>query len=148
MLARTNLTYEAVGAVVANDGQGIIMIDVFAQSNEKSAEGLFRVLRSPGETKIVVSNPGVSVSEIAETNLQGMIYYIKTFKKIGRTCTHADVELANVRALNHQRDVGKTHKEPEFVPTVDPKVCPKTLETVEKYIIGFEEQTDNPSVMD
>ena len=99
------LTNEAVGFVVANDGQGIIMIDVFAQSNEKSAEGLFWVLRSPGETKIVVSNPGFSVSAIAKTNLQGMIYYIKFFKRIGRTCTHADVELAKFRTMHHQRDM-------------------------------------------
>ena len=44
MLSRMNLTDEAVGVVVANDGQGIIKIDDFAQLNEKSVEGLFRVL--------------------------------------------------------------------------------------------------------
>ena len=50
MLARTNLTDEAVGAVVANDGQGIIMIDYFSQLNGKYVEGLCRVLQSPGGT--------------------------------------------------------------------------------------------------
>ena len=35
MLARINLTYEAFDVVVANDGQGIIWIDDFAQLNEK-----------------------------------------------------------------------------------------------------------------
>ena len=50
-----------------------------------------------------VSNPGVALSEMAEANLQGMIYYIKYFKSIGRTCTHASVELAKVCAMYHQR---------------------------------------------
>ena len=39
-LSRMNLTDEAVGVVVANDGQGLITIDDFAQLNEKSVEGL------------------------------------------------------------------------------------------------------------
>ena len=36
------LTDEAVGVVVANNSQGIITIDNFAQLNEKSTEGLLR----------------------------------------------------------------------------------------------------------
>ena len=45
MLSRMNMADEAVGVVVANNGQGLIKIDDFAQLNEKSVEGLFRVLR-------------------------------------------------------------------------------------------------------
>ena len=45
MLSRMNLEDEAVGVVVTNNGQGLIKIDDFAQLNEKSVEGLFRVLR-------------------------------------------------------------------------------------------------------
>ena len=52
-----------------------------------------------------MSNPGVAMSEMAEANLQEMIYYIKHVKKIGRTYTHANVELAKVRAMYHQRDM-------------------------------------------
>ena len=44
MLSIMKLTDETVGVVVANDGQGIIIIDDFSQLNEKSVEGLFWVL--------------------------------------------------------------------------------------------------------
>ena len=99
MLSRMNLTNEAVAVVVSNDGQGIIAIDDFSQLNEKSVEHLCRVLRRPGGNAGGVSNPGVAVSAISEANLQGMIYYIKHFKRIGRTCTHADVELSKFSAI-------------------------------------------------
>ena len=36
---------------------------------------------------------------MAKANLQGMIYYIKQFKMIGRTCTHANIELDKARAI-------------------------------------------------
>ena len=39
-----NLTDEAVGVVVSNDGQGLITIEYFAQLNEKSVAGICRVL--------------------------------------------------------------------------------------------------------
>ena len=44
MLSRMNMADEAVGVVVANNGQGLMKIDDFAQLNEKSVEGLFWVL--------------------------------------------------------------------------------------------------------
>ena len=84
-------------------------------------EGLCRVLRSPGGTTGGVSNPGVTVSAIAKENLQGMIYYIKTFKRIVRTCTHTDVELSQVRAMYHRQDMEESHKEPGVVPIIDPR---------------------------
>ena len=61
-----------------------------------------------------------------------MIYYIKHLKRIGRTCTHANVEINKVRAMYHQRDMEEAHKDPEVLPTVYQKDCPKTLETVEE----------------
>ena len=64
---------------------------------------------------------------MAESNLQGMIHYIKHFNRIGRTCTYADVKLAKVCAMYHQRDMEEAHKDPEVVPTVNPKDWPKTL---------------------
>ena len=84
-----------------------------------------------------MSNPGVSVSAMVEANLQSMIYYIKHFKNIGRTFTHADVELSKVRAMYHHRDMEESHKDPKVVPPVDQRDWPKTLETVEEYIRGF-----------
>ena len=84
-----------------------------------------------------MSNPGVAVSGMAEANLQGIIYYINYFKRIGCTCTHANVELAKYRAIYHQWDMEEACKDPEVVPTVDPKDWLKTLETVEEYIRGF-----------
>ena len=84
-----------------------------------------------------MSNPGVAVSGMAEANLQGIIYYINHFKRIGCTCTHANVELAKYRAIYHQWDMEEACKDPEVVPTVDPKDWLKTLETVEEYIRGF-----------
>ena len=90
---------EAVAVVAANDGQGLITIDDFAQLNDKSVESICWVLRRPGGTSGGVYNPGVAVSDMAEANLQGMIYYIKHFKSIGRTCTHADFELSKVGTM-------------------------------------------------
>ena len=116
---------------------GLITIDDFAQFNEKSVEGLFQVLRSPGRTTGVVSNPKVAVSAMVEANVHGMIYYIKHFKRIGRTCTHADVDISKVHDMHHQRDMEEFHKDPRVVPTIDPREWPKTLETVETYIRGF-----------
>ena len=69
---------------------------------------------------------------MAEANLQGIIYHIKHLKKIGRTYTHANVDLTKVRAIYHQRDMKEDHKEPEVVPNVDPKDWLKILETVEE----------------
>ena len=65
-------------------------------------EGIFRVLVRPRGTEGVVSNTGLVVSEMDESNLQVMIYYIKNSKRIGRTCTDVDVDLAKVRAIYHQ----------------------------------------------
>ena len=66
-----------------------------------------------------------------------MIYYIKHLKSIGRTCTHVDFELSKVRVVYHQQDMEEAHKDPEVVPTVNPRDWPKTLETVEEYIRRF-----------
>ena len=74
-----------------------------------------------------MSNPRVAVSDMAEANLQGMIYYIKHFKRIERTCTHADVDLSKVRAIYHQWDMDEAQKDPEMLPAVNPRGWPKTL---------------------
>ena len=58
---------------------------------------------------------------MAQSNLQKLIYYIKHFKRIGRTCTHANVDLVTVRAIYYNQDMEEAHKDPEVVPTVDPK---------------------------
>ena len=84
-------------------------------------EGICQVLQKPGGTTGEVSDPGVAVSEISEANLQGTIYYIKHFKRIGRTCTHADIELYKVRVMYHHRDMEEANKDPEVIPTVDPR---------------------------
>ena len=63
------LTDEAVGVVVDNYGQGLITIDDFSQMNDKSVEGLCRVLQRPVGTTWGVSNNGVAVSSMAEANL-------------------------------------------------------------------------------
>ena len=66
-------------------------------------------------------NPGVAIPAMTKANLKIMIYYIRNFKKIGRTCTHAHVDLYKVHAIFHQWDMEETHKGPEVVPTIDPK---------------------------
>ena len=85
----------------------------------------------PGGTTGGVSNPGVALSKMSEANLQGMIYYIKHFKRTGRTCTHADVELFRFCAMYHQRNMKESHKDPEVLPTVNIMNWPKTLKTLE-----------------
>ena len=72
-----------------------------------------------------------------EANLQEMIYYIKNFKSIGCTCTHADIELSKVHAMYHQWEMEKNHNNPDVAPTVNPRDCTNTLETVEEYIRVF-----------
>ena len=71
---------------------------------------------------------------MAEVNLQGMIYYINHFKRIMCVCTHAAVELFQVRTMYHQQDMEVAHKETKVVPTVNPREWLKTMETVEEYI--------------
>ena len=115
MLSRMKLKYEAVGIIFANNGQGIITIDDFAQLNDKYVGGLCQVLQMPGGTTRRVSNTGVVVSAMGEANLQGMIYYIKHLKRIGRTCTHANVDINKVRAMYHQRDMEEAQKDPEVL---------------------------------
>ena len=95
--------------------------------NDKYVEGLCRVLQRTGETTGGVSNPGVEVSAMDEENLQGMIYYIKYFKKNGCTWIHADVDLEKDHTIYNHRDMKEAHKDPEVVPNVDPKDRPKTL---------------------
>ena len=73
-----------------------------------------------------------------------MIYYIKHFKRIGSTCTQADVELPRVRAIYHQQDMEGSHKDRNVVPTVNPRDWPKTLETVEDYIREFCREDGKP----
>ena len=77
VLSRSKLMDEAIGVVVANYGKGIITINYFDQLNEKYVEGLCWFPQIPRGIAGGVSNPGVAVSEMAEVNLQGMIYYIK-----------------------------------------------------------------------
>ena len=75
-------------------------------------DGLCWVLQSSGETTVVVYNPGVTVSEMAGAKQQEMIYYIKPVKRIGRTCTHADVDLDKVSSMYHKDYMEEVHKDP------------------------------------
>ena len=131
------LTYEYVAVVIANDGQGLITINYLSQLNEKSMEGICQLLRRPGGTTGIFSNHGVVVSAMDKDNLQGMIYYIKHFKRIGHMCTHTDVEISKFHAMYHHMEMEESHKYPEIVSTVGPRDWPKTLETVEEYIRAF-----------
>ena len=70
------LTDEAARVVIANYGQGIISIDDFPQFNEKFVECLCRVLFRTVVTTGGKDKPGVAVSEMNESNIQGMVYYI------------------------------------------------------------------------
>ena len=85
MLSTMKLTDEAVGVVVANNGQGIITIDNFAQLNKKYVKGLFPVLqRSRGTTggRGGVQSWGCSVSnDRSEPKRYDILY--QTFQKIG-----------------------------------------------------------------
>ena len=107
-------------------------------------EGICRFLQRTGGTTGGVYNPGVVVSAMDEANLQGMIYYIKHFKRIWRTCTHADVELDKVNGMYHHGDTEEDHNYTEVVPTVDRKDWTNTLETVEGYIRGFRGEDGQP----
>ena len=100
MLSIMKLTDKAVGVVVSNNGQGRITIDDFAQLNEKSVEGLFRVLWRPGGTIYGVSNPRIAVSAMAEVKLQGIIYYIQISKGLGaRSCTQILISLRSLQCI-------------------------------------------------
>ena len=100
-------------------------------------EGICQVLWRPGGNTGGVPNNGVAVSETTEADLQVMIYYIKHFNSIGRTFIHSDIDLDKVNAMYHHQYMEEAQKDPELVPTFDPKYWPNTLETVEEYIRGF-----------
>ena len=42
-------------------------------------------------------------------------------------CTHTDIDISKVRAMYNQWDMGEPHKDPEVIPTVNPRDCPNTL---------------------
>ena len=68
-------------------------------------EGICQVLWRPGGNTGGVPNNGVAVSETTEADLQVMIYYIKIFNRIGRTCMHDDVDLDKFRTMYHNQDM-------------------------------------------
>ena len=137
MLPIMKLKDEAACVVVSKNSQGIITIDDLSRLSDKSVEGIIRVLRIPGGNNSGLSDHGVAVSAMAESNLQGIIYHINHFKIIGSTLTHIHVEFSKVHTMYHQRDMEEDHKDPELVPTVDPRDWPKTMEIMEEYIRGF-----------
>ena len=71
MLYIMKLTYEAVGVVVANFGQGLITINDFAKLNEKSVEGLCWVLRR---------NRGTTRGKCLILGLQFQLWLRQTYK--------------------------------------------------------------------
>ena len=92
MLSIMKLTDEAVGVVDAKYGQGVITIGDFAQLNEKSVEGLCRVLLRPGGTTRGgggVQSWGFSVSDGWGEPTRHDILYIYIFKGLDTcSCTH------------------------------------------------------------
>ena len=126
VLVQMKLIDEAAIVLVSNDGQGIILIDDIIQLNDKYVESLCRVPYRPGGTTSGSANPGVEVSATTDADLQGMVYYIKHFKRIGRTCKYSHVDLNKVHAI-YQQDTEESYKGPEVLPTVDPKDWTNTL---------------------
>ena len=137
MLSILKLIDKAVGVVVADNGKGISTNWWFFPVEWEICRGCLPSTKKAWRYYWGMSNPGVSVSDMAEANLKDIIYYINHFKMIVHTCTHIDVDLSKVRAMYHQWDMEEYHKEPKVVPTADLRYWRKTLETVEEYIRGF-----------
>ena len=68
MLAQMKLTDKSVGIIISNDGQGLITIDDLSQLNEKSVEGLFRVLQKPVGTTGGCPIPGMQCQRWLKRN--------------------------------------------------------------------------------
>ena len=146
MLMRMSLAQPAAEMIIDPQGQGLSNIADFLElDRDTSVEVLCKVLRRPGGTTAAgVANHGVSVSAMAETNLSGMVYFIKHRQRIGRTCEFADVLLPAVRRLYSQRDMEEAQKDPQEIPTVDTRDWPSTLEAVVAYIDGHRGVDNHP----
>ena len=73
---------------------------------------------------------------MAETNLKGMVYFLKHKQRISHALVFGDVVLADGRWLYSQRGMEQAHKDLQQVPTVNTKDWPSTMELVVTYIDG------------
>ena len=138
IIGRTKLTDDSATVAFAEKGQGITYRNDFSQLDEKSVENLCRVLCRPrGSIMGGPSNNGIAVLVMAETNLQGVLYFINHHTRFDRTYNYANVALTQVGKLYHQNDMEKSKRYPNVVPDIASKDWSRTLETVVEYIRGF-----------
>jgi hypothetical protein len=75
MLQRISLSLEAATEVTAVNGQNLSGVNDFLQLEDKDIETMCRVIRRSGGVNAAGNtNPGISVSAMAEVNLKRMIY--------------------------------------------------------------------------
>ena len=128
MLGNINLNADAANVVIMEKGQKISSMDGFSQLDEKSVETLCRVLHwSRWSITGVSANNGAAVLVMAATNLQEMLYFINHPKRVGRILNYDYVALIKVCKLYCQHEMEEAHKNPDFVPAIDPKYRPSNL---------------------
>ena len=97
MLDRIGFTPEDQDRTYDITHQGIQSIADFGQLNEESLKTLCKVLHINGGKVTVggaqVVDNGVAISEMDETNLQGMVYLISHYGRIARLIVQSNISL-------------------------------------------------------
>ena len=141
MLAQMGFTPEDQDCTYEMTHQGIQSIKCFGQLNEESVKTLCKVPCIPGLIVTVdgahVVDNGFNISVMAETNLQGVVNFVRHYDRIARVIVPPNITPVKVQNMYHQRDMESKHDDPTVVPDVDAKDWPQTLEATIDYIRGF-----------
>ena len=121
------------------DDQAIKYNDRFRSLDDESVKTLCKALRRPGfVTAISSPYPGVKLNARSKSNLIIDVYFIKHQDRFSRDVNFKVLELAEVRKLAVQREMGEDATEGSITtPRVHTNDWLKTLEDVEEYLRIF-----------
>ena len=115
--------------------QGVKEVKYFGGLDKELVFTMYKVLHiTGGQAQGSGENHRVSVSAMAETDVQIMVYFIHNRKRFSRPYLYNNVILDNIRKLNFQCDMKKSHQGTEAITTVNSKDWPKDLEADEECI--------------
>ncbi|KAI2512366.1 hypothetical protein MHU86_2028 [Fragilaria crotonensis] len=141
-MVRIGFSEQAAQALV--EDQGIATLEEIRLLSDDEIESLCKVIRRPGGTipppagaaagAAQVQNPGVQVNLRAELNLKLLSFYLRHQVRVSRTVAVASVTLDNIRSIRELREFESTYKNPDDLPTINPKDWPKTMEAIDEYL--------------
>jgi hypothetical protein len=136
-------------------GQDYNTFEELALLTDDLIDGLCKSIRSPGgliagppaaaggAAGPMGPNPGMDVTTRAQHNLKLLAYYLRFLQKTSMATVVGQITLANIRALQGQRDKEEAHEDPD-PPTIEGEDWPKTLETIQEYLGACLGTTDIP----